>query len=49
VCHLANICRELERPLRWDPHGERFFNDGDADHLLARPRRMGYELPNVDA
>lgn len=48
VCHLANICRELERPLRWDPGHERFFNDGDADRLLARPRRKGYELPKID-
>jgi predicted dehydrogenase len=48
VCHLANICRELERPLRWDPGHERFFNDGDADRLLARPRRKGYELPQIE-
>ncbi len=48
VCHLANICREMERPLRWDPHQERFFNDGDADRLLARTRRQGYELPKLD-
>jgi predicted dehydrogenase len=48
VCHLANICRELDRPLRWDPGHERFFNDGEADRLLSRPRRKGYELPQID-
>jgi hypothetical protein len=49
VCHLINICRELERPLRWDPGHERFFNDSDANALLTRARRQGYELPKIEA
>jgi predicted dehydrogenase len=45
ICHLANIARELGRPLRWDPKHERFVNDPQADERLDRPRRAGFELP----
>jgi hypothetical protein len=44
VCHLVNLCRELGRKLKWDPKGERFVGDEQANRLLARPRRKGYEL-----
>lgn len=47
VCHLANITRRLGRMLRWDPQAERFIGDEDANSLLSRPRRKGYELPTV--
>jgi predicted dehydrogenase len=43
VCHLMNITRELNRPLRWDPRRER-FDDAEANSLLSRPRRKGFEL-----
>ncbi len=36
VCHLANLCRELGRPLKWDPTAERFVDDQAADALLSR-------------
>ena len=45
VSHLANIARELNRKLRWDPAAERFNSDSEADALLTRPRRKGFELP----
>lgn len=45
VCHLANITRELQRPLRWDPVKESFADDPEANQLLARERRKGFELP----
>lgn len=45
VCHLANLARELGRPLRWDPKTETFPNDDEAAALLDRPRREGFELP----
>ena len=45
VCYLVNICRELGRKLTWDPKRERFVGDDEADKLLSRPRRKGYELP----
>ena len=47
VCHLVNICRELGRKLHWDPRAEKFVGDQEADRLLSRPRRKGYELPTV--
>jgi predicted dehydrogenase len=47
ICHLANIARKLNRRLRWDPAAERFVGDEEANGLLSRPRRKGYELPVV--
>jgi predicted dehydrogenase len=47
VCHLVNITRELGRKLTWDAERERFENDAEANRLLERPRRQGYELPTV--
>ncbi|MAT68359.1 MAG: dehydrogenase [Planctomycetaceae bacterium] len=47
VCHLVNITREVGRKLQWDPAAERFVNDDEANRLLDRPRRVGYELPPV--
>lgn len=47
LCHLVNICRKVQRPLRWDPKRERFIDAPEADALLARPRRAGYELPKL--
>jgi predicted dehydrogenase len=45
VCHLANITRALGRPLRWNPQQEQFIGDEEANALLDRPRRAGFELP----
>jgi hypothetical protein len=45
ICHLVNITRHLNRKLTWDPEAERFKHDGEANRLLRRPRRKGYELP----
>jgi hypothetical protein len=49
VCHLVNMCRELGRKLQWDPKAERFVGDDEANKLLSRPRRKGYELPQDTA
>lgn len=45
ACHLANIARQIGRPLRWNPSAERFVDDTAADALLVRERRKGFELP----
>ncbi len=45
VCHLANIARAAGRPLRWDPKQEQFEGDEEANAMLERPRRKGFELP----
>ena len=47
VCHLGNIARRLGRKLRWDPVREVFPDDAEANGLLDRPRRKGYELPQA--
>jgi len=47
VCHLANITRQLNRKLHWDPEAERFTADAEANDRLTRRRRKGYELPEI--
>jgi len=47
ICHLIDICRELGRKLEWDPVKEAFVGDTEANALRSRPRRKGYELPEV--
>jgi hypothetical protein len=47
VSHLANITRELNRKLRWNPERESFEGDAEANAMLTRPRRKGYGLPAV--
>ena len=46
VCHLGNIARWVGRRLKWDPDKEIFPGDEEANRLLDRPRRKGYELPD---
>lgn len=45
IFHLGNIGRRLGRNLNWDPAAEKFVGDDEANQLLDRPRRKGYELP----
>ena len=47
LCHLVNIARELRRNLHWDPQRETFPGDDEANALLDRPRRKGFELPHI--
>lgn len=47
VCHLANIARQLGRPLSWDPDREIFPGDDEANAYVDRPRRKGWELPEI--
>ena len=47
VCHLGNIARWTGRRLRWDPEKEIFPDDAEANKLLDRPRRKGYEFPAI--
>jgi predicted dehydrogenase len=44
VCHLGNIVRELGRHLRWNPQDEQFEGDDEANRLISRERRTGFEL-----
>jgi predicted dehydrogenase len=47
LSHLANITRKLGRKLQWNPAAEQFTGDREANALLVRERRKGYELPAV--
>jgi predicted dehydrogenase len=47
VCHLANIARQLGRRLHWDPDRELVKNDDEANTYLDRPKRKGFELPEL--
>jgi predicted dehydrogenase len=44
TCHLGNIACRLGRTLKWDPAAERFVSDAEADGLLSRPQRAGFEV-----
>jgi hypothetical protein len=46
-CHLGNIAYQTRRIIRWDGQTERILGDDEAAAMLSRPRRAGYELPNV--
>jgi predicted dehydrogenase len=47
VCQLLVIVRQLGRRLTWDPVNELFPGDEEANQLLDRPRRPGWELPDL--
>ena len=44
TCHLANITLRLGRPLRWDARSETVIGDEEANALLSRTYRSGYEI-----
>jgi predicted dehydrogenase len=50
LCYLVNIARDVGRvgeTLRWQPKRERFANCDEGNEMLSRPRREGYELPEL--
>lgn len=44
TCHLANICLQLGRELQWDPVKEEFVDDQEANAMLSRDPRPGFEI-----
>ncbi len=44
VCHLVNICYQLDRPLKWDPVKEVFIGDADANRLINPIMREPWRL-----
>ena len=44
VCHLAGISARLGRDLKWDDSAEQIVGDDQANSMLARPYREGYEI-----
>jgi predicted dehydrogenase len=45
--HLANISYRVGRGLAFDPKRETFVDDREADQLLTREYRKGFELPSL--
>jgi len=43
TCHLGNISMKLGRKLTWNPKLEKFVDDAEADKLLKREQRSGFE------
>ncbi|MCX5758220.1 MAG: hypothetical protein NTU83_06880 [Candidatus Hydrogenedentes bacterium] len=49
LCYLVNIARDLGRvgeTLKWNPKSERFTDCPEANAMLSRPRRKGFDLPH---
>ena len=46
LAHLGNIAYRLEKVLTFDPSTENFTNDMEANEMLSRYYRFGYEVPN---
>lgn len=44
TCHLGNIAMRLGRPLKWDADAEQFVDDAEANNLLSRQQREGFEV-----
>lgn len=44
ACLLHHIAMKLNRKLYWDPLKEQFSNDAEANKMLSRPQRKGYEV-----
>ncbi|HPD14799.1 MAG TPA: Gfo/Idh/MocA family oxidoreductase [Planctomycetota bacterium] len=44
ICHAANLCIRLGRPLTWDPKAERFLGDDEANRLRSRVMREPWTL-----
>ena len=44
ICHLAGISARLGRDLKWDNASEQIVGDEQANSMLARPYRKGYEI-----
>jgi hypothetical protein len=49
LCHFGVIAREMKKKLIFDAATEQFVNDEAANQhpSMIRPRRAGYELPDV--
>ncbi|HEX5444661.1 MAG TPA: Gfo/Idh/MocA family oxidoreductase [Pirellulales bacterium] len=44
ICHLSNIAMRLGRELKWDPVKREIIDDAQANSLLARENRKGFEI-----
>jgi predicted dehydrogenase len=47
LCHLGNISQKLGRDIRFDAKAENFGDDKQANAMLTKQYRKGFELPKV--
>lgn len=47
LCHLGNIATRVDRKLNFDPGSRSCKNDQEANALLTKEYRSGYELPKI--
>ena len=46
-CHQCSIAIMLGRELQWDPEKEVFIGDDQANALMSRPRREGFDMEST--
>ncbi|MDR3309462.1 MAG: Gfo/Idh/MocA family oxidoreductase [Tannerella sp.] len=44
LCHIINLCYELDRKLTWNPAKEEFFFDAEANRRRSNPIRKPYSI-----
>ena len=44
TCHLAGIAARLGRSIRWNPETQQIIDDPQANSMIARPKRAGFEI-----
>jgi predicted dehydrogenase len=44
ICHLAGISARIGRAVKWDGVNEQILGDDQANSMLVRPYRAGYEI-----
>jgi hypothetical protein len=44
VCNIGNIAYQLKRSLTWNPVKEKFKRDKEANALLTRELRKGFDI-----
>jgi predicted dehydrogenase len=49
MCQIGDIAIRLRRKLRWDPEGEQFPDDAQANRRLSRPMRSPWRLETPGA
>lgn len=45
LAHLGNIAYRMDKVLTFNPESEKFVNDSEADQMLTRNYREGFEVP----
>ena len=47
LAHLGNIAYRTGKVLTFNPEAEKFVNDPEADKMLTRNYRAGFEVPEI--